>query len=60
VKALREMADTFRQKSDRLMEESHQTLLDISEAADNMTRKINPAALPPAAPPRRPQQQKRP
>ncbi len=58
VKALREMADTFRQKSDRLMEESHQTLLDISEAADNMTRKINPAALAPAAPPRRPQQKR--
>jgi phospholipid/cholesterol/gamma-HCH transport system substrate-binding protein len=55
VKALREMADTFRQKSDRLMEESHQTLLDISEAANNMTRKIDPAAVPTAAPPRKPQ-----
>jgi phospholipid/cholesterol/gamma-HCH transport system substrate-binding protein len=58
VKALREMADTFRQKSDRLMEESRQTLLDISEAANNMTRKIDPAAMPPAAPPRRPQQKR--
>jgi len=60
VKELHEMADSFRQKSDKLMEESRQTLTDISEAADNMTRKINPAALPPAAPPRKPRQQKRP
>jgi phospholipid/cholesterol/gamma-HCH transport system substrate-binding protein len=58
VKALREMADTLRQKSDRLMEESHQTLLDISEAANNMTRKIDPAALQTAAPPRKPQQKR--
>jgi phospholipid/cholesterol/gamma-HCH transport system substrate-binding protein len=63
VKALREMADTFRQKSDKLMEESRQTLADLSEAANNMTRKMNPAAAPaPAAAvaPRRPPQQKRP
>jgi phospholipid/cholesterol/gamma-HCH transport system substrate-binding protein len=58
IKALRETADTFRQKSDRLMEDSRQTLLDISEAANNMTRKIDPAALRPAAPPRRPQQKR--
>jgi phospholipid/cholesterol/gamma-HCH transport system substrate-binding protein len=60
VKALREMADTFRQKSDKLMEESRQTLSDISEAANNMTRKMNPTAAPAAAAPRRPPQQKRP
>jgi phospholipid/cholesterol/gamma-HCH transport system substrate-binding protein len=60
VKALREMADTFRQKSDKLMEESRQTLSDIGEAANNMTRKMNPTAAPPAAAPRRPLQQKRP
>ena len=62
VKALREMADTFRQKSDKLMEESRQTLSDISEAANNMTRKMNPTAAPVAAAvaPRRPPQQKRP
>ena len=58
VKALREMADTFRQKSDKLMEESRQTLADLSETANNMTRKIDPAALPPPAPPRRPQQKR--
>jgi phospholipid/cholesterol/gamma-HCH transport system substrate-binding protein len=60
VKALRETADTFRQKSDKLMEESRQTLSDISEAANNMTRKMNPTAAPAAAAPRRPPQQKRP
>ena len=60
VKALREMADTFRQKSDKLMEESRQTLSDLSEAANNMTRKMNPAAAPAAVAPRRPPQQKRP
>jgi phospholipid/cholesterol/gamma-HCH transport system substrate-binding protein len=61
VKALREMADTFRQKSDKLMEESRQTLADLSETANNMTRKMNPVAAPAAAAaPRRPSQQKRP
>ena len=62
LKALHEMADTFKQKSDKLMEESRQTLLDLSETANNMTRKMNPAAAPApaAAAPRRPQQQKRP
>jgi phospholipid/cholesterol/gamma-HCH transport system substrate-binding protein len=60
VKALREVADTFRQKSDKLMEESRQTLLDLSEAANNMTRKMNPAAAPAPVAPRRPPQQKRP
>jgi phospholipid/cholesterol/gamma-HCH transport system substrate-binding protein len=59
VKALHEMADTFRLKSAKLMEESRQTLIDISEAANNMTRKIDPAALPAAAPPRRAQQKRR-
>jgi phospholipid/cholesterol/gamma-HCH transport system substrate-binding protein len=58
VKALREMADTFKLKSAKLMEEGRQTLIDVSEAANNMTRKIDPAALPPAAPPRRPQQKR--
>jgi phospholipid/cholesterol/gamma-HCH transport system substrate-binding protein len=56
IKELHEMADTFKQKSDKLMEDSRQTLLDLSEAANNMTRKIDPAAMPPSAP-RRPQPQ---
>jgi hypothetical protein len=45
------------------MEESRQTLLDLSETANNMTRKMNPAAAPAAAAaaaPRRPPQQRRP
>ena len=58
VKALREMADTFKLKSAKIMEEGRQTLIDVSEAANNMTRKIDPAAVPPAAPPRRPQQKR--
>jgi phospholipid/cholesterol/gamma-HCH transport system substrate-binding protein len=58
VKSLREMADTFKQKSDKLMEETRQTLLDVSEVANSMTRKIDPAAAPMAAPPRRPQQKR--
>ena len=58
MKALREMADTFKLKSAKILEEGRQTLIDVSEAANNMTRKIDPAALPPAAPPRRPQQKR--
>jgi phospholipid/cholesterol/gamma-HCH transport system substrate-binding protein len=58
VKSLREMADTFKQKSGKLMEETRQTLLDVSEVANSMTRKIDPAAAPAAAPPRRPQQKR--
>ena len=58
VKSLREMADTFKQKSAKLMEETRQTLLDVSEVANSMTRKIDPAAAPVAAPPRRPQQKR--
>jgi phospholipid/cholesterol/gamma-HCH transport system substrate-binding protein len=56
VKSLHEMADTFRQKSDKLLEESRQTLLDIGEVANNMTRKMDPAAA--AGAPRRPQQKR--
>jgi hypothetical protein len=33
-------------------------LSDLSESANNMTRKIDPSALPPPAPPRRPQQKR--
>jgi phospholipid/cholesterol/gamma-HCH transport system substrate-binding protein len=57
VKALREMADTFKLKSAKILEEGRQTLIDVSEAANNMTRKIDPAAMP-AAPPRRPRQKR--
>jgi phospholipid/cholesterol/gamma-HCH transport system substrate-binding protein len=58
VKSLREMADTFKQKSAKLLEETRQTLIDVSEVANNMTRKIDPAGVPAAAAPRRPQQKR--
>jgi phospholipid/cholesterol/gamma-HCH transport system substrate-binding protein len=50
LKSLREMADTFRQRSASAMDESRRTLQDISEAANRMDRKLDPQA---AAPPRR-------
>ena len=61
VKSLRELADTYKQKSVTFMEEGRRMLADVSEAANGMTRKLNPAAVPaaPAQPPRRPQPQKR-
>jgi phospholipid/cholesterol/gamma-HCH transport system substrate-binding protein len=60
VKTIRELADSFRKKSDAFMEEGRRSLLDISETAIKMTRKINPQAVsgdnPP--PPRRPSQKR--
>jgi phospholipid/cholesterol/gamma-HCH transport system substrate-binding protein len=55
VKSIRELADSFRQKSATVMEEGRRTLLDISEAANNFDRKIKPraaGAAPPLALPR--------
>jgi phospholipid/cholesterol/gamma-HCH transport system substrate-binding protein len=45
VKTIRELADSFRKKSDTFMEEGRRSLLDISETAIKMTRKINPQAV---------------
>jgi phospholipid/cholesterol/gamma-HCH transport system substrate-binding protein len=65
VRSLRELADTYKQKSVVFLEEGRHMLADVSEAAKGMTRKLNPAAAPPAppAPPvqhtRRQQPQKR-
>ncbi len=60
VRSLHEMADTFKRRSATVMEDSRRTLLDISEAANNMTRKIVPqAAAGPAPAPRRPEQKRR-
>jgi phospholipid/cholesterol/gamma-HCH transport system substrate-binding protein len=60
VKTIRELADSFRKKSDTFMEEGRRSLLDISEAAVKMTRKVNPQAVggdnPP--PPRKPSQKR--
>jgi phospholipid/cholesterol/gamma-HCH transport system substrate-binding protein len=55
MKSLRETANTFRQRSATVMEESRRTLQDISEAANRMDRKVapQPATAPGAAAPRR-------
>jgi phospholipid/cholesterol/gamma-HCH transport system substrate-binding protein len=59
VKSIRELADSFKKRSAVFLEDGRRTLLDVSEAANAMDHKLNPAAAP--APPRRPQpQQKRP
>jgi phospholipid/cholesterol/gamma-HCH transport system substrate-binding protein len=48
LKSLRELADSFRQKSAKALDESRQTLLDVSEAANAMSSKVEgrPAAAP--------------
>ena len=53
VKSIRELADSFKKRSAVFMEEGRRTLLDVSEAANAMGHKLDPAAAP--APPRRPQ-----
>ena len=50
LRSFRQLADTYRQKSTTFMEDGRRTLADISEGANNFTRKINPSALRPAAP----------
>ena len=59
VKSLREMADTFKRRSATFMEDGRRSLIDVSEAANNMNRKIVPqaAAAPPPGP-RRPEQKR--
>ena len=58
MKSLRELADTYKKKAATFMDDGRKMLSDVSESANNMTRKIDPAALPPPAPPRRPQQKR--
>jgi phospholipid/cholesterol/gamma-HCH transport system substrate-binding protein len=56
VKSLHEFADTYKKKSAVFLDEGRKMLVDVSETANSMVRKIDPAAAPqPAAPPRRPQ-----
>jgi len=56
VKSLHELADTYKKKSAVFLEEGRKMLVDVSETANSMVRKIDPAAAPqPTAPPRRPQ-----
>jgi phospholipid/cholesterol/gamma-HCH transport system substrate-binding protein len=50
VKSFHELADTYKKKSAFFIEEGRRMLLDVSEAANNMTRKIEPAAAPQALP----------
>ena len=60
LRTLRELADTFRQKSAVVIEDGRRTLLDISQGAQKMDRKFEPQAggAAQAAPPRRPQQKR--
>jgi len=60
LRTLRELVDTFRQKSAVVIEDGRRTLLDISQGAQKMDRKFEPqaAGAPQAAPPRRPQQKR--
>jgi phospholipid/cholesterol/gamma-HCH transport system substrate-binding protein len=58
MKSLRELADTYKKKAATFMDDGRRMLSDLSESANNMTRKIDPSALPPPPPPRRPQQKR--
>ena len=51
LKSLRELADTYKQKSATFLEEGRRMLSDVSEGANNFSRKIDPQSV---APPRRP------
>ncbi|WP_407156903.1 MlaD family protein [Bradyrhizobium sp. STM 3557] len=48
VKSIRELADSFRQKSAKVIDDSRQTLLDVSDGANAMSSKIEgrPIATP--------------
>jgi phospholipid/cholesterol/gamma-HCH transport system substrate-binding protein len=58
MKSLRELADAYKKKAATFLDDGRKMLSDLSESANNMTRKMDPAALPPPAPPRRPQQKR--
>ncbi len=57
LRSLRELADTFKQKSAVFLEEGRRTLADISQGAQRMDRKFVPqgAGASEALPPRKPQ-----
>jgi phospholipid/cholesterol/gamma-HCH transport system substrate-binding protein len=59
LKSMRELADTYKQKTVTFMEDGRRMLLDVSEGANNFSRKIDPSTVPAAAP-RRPAAKKRP
>jgi phospholipid/cholesterol/gamma-HCH transport system substrate-binding protein len=56
VKSIRELADSFNKHSGALMEEGRRSLQDISDAAVNVTRRLDPQAVGGVnpAPPRKP------
>jgi phospholipid/cholesterol/gamma-HCH transport system substrate-binding protein len=54
LKSLRELADTYKQKSATFMEDGRRMLVDLGEGANNFARKIDPQSVPAAAAPRRP------
>jgi phospholipid/cholesterol/gamma-HCH transport system substrate-binding protein len=61
VKSIRELAESFDKRSGPLMQEGRRSLLDISLAAQKVTRKFGPLASPAAAtppPPRKPNQKR--
>ncbi len=53
LRSWRELADTFRQKSASVIEDSRRTLLDISQGAQKMDRKFDTPGSQPPAPQRR-------
>ena len=53
LQSLRELANTYKQKSATVMEEGRRMLSDVSEGANNFSRKLGPQAQP-AGPVRRP------
>lgn len=57
LRSMRELADGLKRKSDTFMEEGRRTLLDISDAANQMSAKFGGQAASPAPrPPRKPLQ----
>jgi phospholipid/cholesterol/gamma-HCH transport system substrate-binding protein len=56
VRSIRELADSFNKRSGAFMEEGRRSLLDISQSAIKVTRKLDPQAVsgdnPPAPRPR--------
>jgi phospholipid/cholesterol/gamma-HCH transport system substrate-binding protein len=50
LRSLRELADTYKQKSATFLEEGRRMLSDVSEGANNFARKIDPQSVPSAAP----------
>ena len=48
LKSLRELADTYKQKSATFLDDGRRMLFDLSEGANNFSRKIDPQSVGPA------------